>query len=244
MAIFNLSSSRTSDWNTLYANALAGTNIWPQKNGSPLPYRMTEASAYNNGGGNPNGQNFSTALWELDFCHWFARHNCTGVNPFTRFSDYSAPIFLGADGNYVAEPYAYGLMAFGLGGQGTCINASGVLVTNVSNVNLTAYAVINGNDLYVTLINKTFQTIGANAAQVTIEKPTGGFSPTNAACLVLTSGSSGEGDATALGTATLGGAVIPTSGDWNGTSVPLTVSNGVCTVTVQPCTAVIVDLHQ
>ena len=80
IATIDLSPTRLAEWNTLYANSLAGASGWP----SGLPYRLTESSPFNNGGGNPGGQVFATALWGLDYSCWWAMHGCAGINPFTR----------------------------------------------------------------------------------------------------------------------------------------------------------------
>jgi hypothetical protein len=234
-ATIALNPTRLTEWNTLYANSLAGASGWP----SGLPYRLTESSPFLNDSGNTNQQIFATALWGLDYSCWWATHGCVGINPFTRVVQYNSPIFQLSNSDFVAKPYAYGLKAFGLGSQGTTINAAGFQISNPNNINLTGYGVVGTNDLYVTIINKTFNTVGSHDAAVTINKPAG-FTPTSARYIVLTSGSYGDATATS---ATLGGATIPTSGSWNGTWTSLGVTNGACSLTVQAATAVIVDLQ-
>ncbi len=87
-----------------------------------MPYRFTECSAFDNET-NAGNQCFATGLWALDFYHWWARHGCAGVDPFTRTVQYNSPIYF--DGtNYIAEPYAYAMKAFSLGGNGNVIYAS------------------------------------------------------------------------------------------------------------------------
>ena len=254
MATTNLSSDRVAQWQNIYSNQLAGASTWPNDFfGNPLAFRMTEASAFNNGGGtggpngNTNGQNFSTALWELDFCHWWAQKGCAGVNPFTRVVDYSSPIFRNSDGSYTAMPYAYGLKAFSLSGSGLRpVLDAGLNFSNPDNINVTAYGALSsdGHDFYVTVINKTFNYVGAHAANVTIPTPGNFTGVTSARYLLLSSTPDGQnGNATILQVAYLGGATIPTSGNWNGTWQPLSLNNGGVTTVVQPATAVIIDFQ-
>ena len=254
MATTNLSPARVASWNQFFTNLLGGAPAWPNDwYGHKLRFRITEASAFDNGGGtgatdgNTNGQTFSTALWELDFCHWWAQRGCAGINPFNRPVDYSAPIQLSyTTGNWTAMPYAYGLKAFNMGGHGFPVTNTAAFFSNPSNINVTAYGVLSpdGHHLYVTVINKAFDAVGASAASVMIPAP-GNFSPTNAQCLLLSSTPAGQdGNATNVQTAYLGGATIPNSGKWNGTWSPLTPGNqGQMTLIVQPATAVIIDLQ-
>lgn len=248
MATTNLSSDRVAQWQNIYSTQFGGASTWPNDyTGNPLPFRMTEASAFNNGGGNTNGQTFSTALWELDFCHWWAQNGCSGVNPFTRIVDYSSPIFLNSDSSYTAMPYAYGLKAFNLSGPGLQpVLDAGFSVSNPDSINVTAYGTLstNGHDFYVTVINKTFNYVGAHAANVTIPAPGNFTTATSARYLLLSSTPDGQdGNATILQVAYLGGAIIPTSGTWNGTWKSLSLSNGGVTTVVQPATAVIIDFN-
>jgi hypothetical protein len=207
-----------------------------------VPYRFTECSAFDN---ETNSGNlcFATGLWALDFYHWFARHGCAGVNPFTRTAQYDSPIFY--DGaNYIAEPYAYAMKAFNLGGSGNVIYTSKFLINNPDNINVTAYGVVNSSDLYVTVINKTFNEAGACAAHVTIPAPTG-FAVVNARYMVMSGGPTpgGYGNATVTG-ACLGGAEITNNtSSWTGAWMPLPVSGGGVNLTVLPTTAVVIDLQ-
>lgn len=207
-----------------------------------MPWRFTECSAFDNKR-NPGNQCFATALWAVDFYHWWARHGCAGVNPFTRTAQYNSPIYF--DGtNYVAEAYAYGMKAFALGSGGKAIHAGQFLISNPGNINVTAYGVVNSNHLYVTVINKTFDATGSSTAAVTIPAPSG-FTVRNAQYLVLSGGTTpgSSGDPTVIG-ARLGGAEIPNDGSsWSGTWTTLAVSGGAVNLSVLPTTAAIIDLQ-
>lgn len=255
MAITNLSPNRVASWNNVYTDELGGATSWPKDwYDNKLRYRITEASAYDNGGGtgatdgNTNGQNFATALWELDFCHWWAQRGCAGVNPFNRPVDYSAPIQLDyTSGNWTAMPYAYGLKTFNMGGHGYPFTNTAAFLSNPSGMNLTAYGVLSadGTHLYITVINKTCDAASAAAANVTIPVPNNFLGPTNAQYLLLSSTAPGQdGNATNVQTAYLGGATITNSGPWNGTWTPLALnSQGQASLVVQPATAVVIDLQ-
>jgi hypothetical protein len=207
-----------------------------------MPYRFTECSAFDNET-NAGNQCFAIALWAVDFFHWWARHGCAGVDPFTRTAQYNAPIYF--DGaNYVPVAYAYGMKAFSLGSSGNVIYTSKFLVNNPSNINVTAYGVVNSNDLYVTIVNKTFNNVGSQTANVTIPAPAG-FTVQNARYIVLSGGPTlgSTGNATQNG-ACLGGAEIPNDGSsWAGAWTNLPVSGGGVNLAVLPTTAVIIDLQ-
>ena len=84
-----------------------------------LRYRLTEANDYL--GGVPGASNgFASALWTLDFLHWWAAHGAAGVNfhnkqwldTDTIVPDPAAP------GRFAATPKGYGITAFSLGSAG------------------------------------------------------------------------------------------------------------------------------
>jgi hypothetical protein len=207
-----------------------------------MPYRFTECSPFDNEQ-NPGNQCFATALWAVDFYHWFAQRGCAGVDPFTRTAQYNAPIYY--DGtNYVAEAVAYGMKAFGLGAGGNVIYPGQYVISNPGNANITGYGVVGASDLYVTVVNKTFNEVGAVAAAISIPAPPG-FSARSARYMVLAGGATpgSTGNATQTG-ANLGGAEIPNDGAaWAGAWIPLAVSNGGVSLTVMPTTAVVIDLQ-
>lgn len=240
-----LSSSQDSNFATLNSAALMGNHTstgWPAPaTGYPatLPYRLTEASPFS-GGQNPAAHVFASALLGLDMFNWFAAHYCSGLDPFTRLAQYNAPLYF--DGtNDTAAPYAYAMLAFNLAGPGN-IERPIASFTLPAGLNLTAYAMGNSTntDLYVVIINKTYNAAGAVNANVTLN--TAGFTAASATSMLLTSGSPGDASAE---TATLGGATIPNDGSsFAGTWQNETVSSGVCTVLVEAATAKIIHLHQ
>lgn len=214
-----------------------------------LPFRLTESNDYLNGiAGASDG--FASALWALDYMHWWAAHGASGVNFHNKQwipTDTVTPALGTYDavhgtctapgcGNYRVAPKGYAFKAFDLGAQG---EVKPVNVSHPPDVNVTAYAVGSESDLYVTVINKTHDS-GARDARVTVV-PTD-FRWTEAASITLAAGEPGN---TSSPTATLGGAAITNSGPWQGawTALPPD-SQGRIAVTVQATTAMVVRLHR
>ena len=208
-----------------------------------VPYRITEANDCLHGvQGASNG--FAAALWALDYMHWWAAHGMAGVNfhnnPWiptdTIVPNPNLCPHTGC-GNYYTTPKGYGIKAFELGSQGY---VEPVAISNPHNINLTAYAVGDARNLYVTIINKTHMTTH-NATDAAAVIHAAGFTRGSAAYMVLTDGDPGNAG---LMTATLGGAPIPSDALWRGKWTPLDdIKNGMVAVTVQSTTAVIVKIQ-
>ena len=100
-------------------------------------YRFMESNSFS--GAVPGGSNsYATALWALDYVHWWAAHDCLGVN-FHNFQwRENDTIYRDASGNFNLYPMGYGIKAFDLGGHGT---VEPLTMSNPDGVNLTAYAV-------------------------------------------------------------------------------------------------------
>ena len=82
-----------------------------------LPYRLTEANDFT--GGVTNASNaFASALWVLDFMHWWAAHGAGGVNFHNKRWIPTDTIFPGSSGQLIACPKGYGIKAFDLGAHG------------------------------------------------------------------------------------------------------------------------------
>lgn len=207
-----------------------------------VPYRMTEANDVLGGvQGASNG--YAAALWALDYMHWWAAHGMAGVNfhnnPWIK-TDTIVPNpnpCIGPCGNYQSTPKGYGMKAFDLGGHGY---VEPVAISNPRNINVTAYAVGDAQDLYVTIINKTHSSTHDIAdAVVTIRTP--GFNAASAASMVLTDGDPGNAASLKV---TLGGALIPNKGRWVGQWMPLGPdTNGRVIVTVPSTTAAVIRIH-
>jgi hypothetical protein len=200
-----------------------------------LPCRMTEANDYLRGVTNASDA-FASALWALDYMHWWAAHGCAGVN----FHNNQHTVWLKTDtfyldgrtGEYRINPKAYAIRAFDLGSQG---RVKPVVVGNADELNLTAYAVGDGTNLCVTIINKEH---GANARDASVTIAPDGFSWKSAEAMFLTAP---DGDAGATNGITLGGGFITNHTPWRGHWMALRqTSNHQCKVLVPATSAAVV----
>jgi hypothetical protein len=202
-----------------------------------LPYRFTEANSYYTGGGAgvSGGNNcFATALFALDFMHWWTQYKCQGVCFHTSMWKYNAVMYPDVNGNYQVYPIGYGIKAFDLGGHGWL---EPVTISNPNGLNLTAYAVGTLTNLYVTIINKEH---GANARTASVSFAINGLANGSAAAMSLIAPS---GDPGATNGITLGGAAITDSGSWLGQWTALNaLVDGRGTVTVPAASAVVVKI--
>ncbi len=195
---------------------------------------MTEANDYLRGVTNASDA-FASALWALDCMHWWAAHGLVGVNFHNNQWLKTDTFYLGhTNGEYKINPKAYGIRAFTLGSHGW---TTSVGVNNSADLNLTAYAVGDGTNLYVSIINKEHGA-GARAASVTIAPD--GFSLRNAEAMFLTAPNN---DAGATSGITLGGALITNHAAWRGQWIALpSGTNGQCNLIVPSASAAIVKL--
>jgi hypothetical protein len=218
------------DWTRKQYPALYETNLEPVI-ADGFAYRLAESNSFSgqvDGGSN----SFATALFGLDYMHWWAEHNCLGVNFHNKQWVKNAPIFMDQQKNYQLNPLGYGITAFNLGGHGS---VQPITVANGANVNLTAYAVKGKDTLYVTVINKEHGN-GAQAANVSI-KALGIKGRAKAVFLTA------NGNAAATSGITLGGVTINNDTPWAGKWVPVVTDNkGNYTVKVQATSAVIIKI--
>ena len=138
------------------------------------------------------------------------------------------------DQSFQINPKAYGIKAFDLGGHGAVKPAA---MSNPHNLNLTAYAVADPTNLYVTLINKEYGDGRRNAAVTLLLN---GFSSGAAAAMYMTVAG---GNVQATNGVTLGGAFItnnaPFQGQWSSMG---STTNGQLTVTVPAASAAVVKI--
>ena len=199
--------------------------------------RLTEANDYL--GGVPGASNgFASALWTLDFLHWWAAHGAGGVNFHNKQwldTDTIVPD-PAAGGSYATTPKGYGIKAFTLGSAG---QARPVEVGNPGGLNLTAYWVSGQDADYVTIINKT-QGAGAADAAVTIAPP--GQALPGPEVMTLAGGEPGKATGN---TATLGGAAITGGAAWDGdwSELPAGPQAGI-SLTVRAATAAVVRIRR
>jgi hypothetical protein len=126
----------SASWDTnAYPSHLSQTEAIANADG--FPFRSTEFNSYvANYPGVWGGNNaFAAALYACDAAHWWAAHNCNGVNFHTFLGKYNATIYYDLNGNYQIYPIGYGIKAFDLGSHGAVIPAT---MTNTNSLNLTA----------------------------------------------------------------------------------------------------------
>jgi hypothetical protein len=196
-------------------------------------YRLTESNDYL--GGIPGASNaFASALWALDYLHWWAAHGASGVNFHNKqwlYTDTIVPDPATGGARYMATPKGYGIKAFTLASAG---QVKPVTIDNADGINLTAYCIGTASEDYVTIINKTYGTHAADA-DVTIVPP----DPSRPSAQFMTLASAPPGDP-AQSSATLGGAAITGDTSWNRTWTALPESPGVISLTVKATSATVV----
>jgi hypothetical protein len=177
---------------------------------------------------------FASALWALDYMHWWAAHRCAGVNFHNKPWLKTDTVYLDSSGNYQINPKGYGIKAFDLGGHGY---VEPMTMTNDDELNLTAYAIGTTTNLHVTIINKEHGS-GARDAAVTILCDA--FTIGNVAAIFLTAP---NGDIGATSGVKLGGSVITNNAEWLGRwGILNQFSNSQCRVTVPAACAAIVTI--
>jgi hypothetical protein len=176
-----------------------------------LPYRLEETNNFT-GGAKDASDTFTAALWALDYLHWWAVRGAAGMNLHNRRWILNTTIYPasnsddGIHSGYRLHPIAYGIKAFDLGGHGTVLP---VTIANPEAVNLTVYAVRDGRELYITVVNKKDPGQDGRDVSIRIE----GCGPVRqAAAMLLTSPNHDPGAKEGI---TLGGAAI-LGGDWEG----------------------------
>jgi hypothetical protein len=185
-----------------------------------LAYRLEEANNFFNGGAKDVSDTYASALWALDYLHWWAAHKASGINFHTgdqvaageRMNACRYATFWSSPDGYNVHPIGYGIKAFDLGCHGQLMAST---LANSAKLNLTAYCVLaSDKSLFVTLINKEHDAGGREAA-VTIEP---GEAYARGQVLFL---AAPQGDVAAKTGVTLGGAAIKDDGSWKGEWTPL-----------------------
>jgi hypothetical protein len=198
-----------------------------------MPYRMTEANDYLTGITNASNA-YASALWALDFMHWWAAHGCAGVNFHNKSWLLTDTIYLDPAGHFQINPKAYGIKAFDLGCHGS---VEPVTIGNSDQLNLTAYAVGTASNLFVTIINKE-NGAGARNAVVTIAPSA--ITSASVSAMFLTAP---NGNIAATNGLALGGAAITNNASWLGQWTPLApMTNGQCLLTVAAASAAILQI--
>jgi hypothetical protein len=196
-----------------------------------VPWRMCETASFSGGGKAGVSDIFAAALWALDYLFVLSSYGCSGVNMETGvnhlgvISKYT-PIGDDLAGHHAAAPEYYGLLAFAQAGKGEQLS----LTSDAGGINLTAYAMRQGQNVALTVINKDI----SRDASVTIS----GVTAKQARVLRLSAPS-----LTATTGISLGGASVDGSGQWSGgKSDPVKLPGGTATLEVPAGSAALVTL--
>jgi hypothetical protein len=224
----------STNWVQIKYPALYHTAVRPVMTAG-LPWRLTESDDYLKGVPHASDA-FGSALWALDYLHWWAAHGCAGVNFHNTEWLTTDTVYLDASGHYQVNPKAYATKAFELGGRGRVLPLK---LANDAALNLSAYAVGTPGNLWITIINKE-HGLGARMAAVKIVTP--GFSSGEVATMFLTAP---DDNVAATNGITLGGAAITNNGPWRGRWTRLnSAANGECLLTVPPASAAIIKISR
>jgi hypothetical protein len=222
----------SKDWDTKKYPELYDKVLLPVMT-EGFPYRLTESDDYVHGLENASNS-FASALWALDYMHWWAEHAASGVDFQNTEWLYTDTFYPSPSGNYQIHPKAYALKAFDLGGQG---GVEPVAIVNTNALNLTAYAIGDAATVYVTIINKE-HGVDARDASVTILAK--GLAPAHAGVMYL---AAAKGDVGATSGITLGGASITNNAQWQGQWTTLRpVKNSQYVLTVPAASAAVVKI--
>lgn len=226
-AVSNMLSRR---WvHTLYARELHAQS---RVIADGYPYRLTELNDYLGGVKNASDA-FASALWALDVMHWWAAHGAAGVNFHNNEWLLTDTVYLNRRNHrFQIRPKGYGIKAFDLGGHG---RIEPLTMMNANQLNLTAYAVADPTNLYLTLINKEF---GSRGRDGTVNVKLKGFTAGDVSAIYLTTP---DGNVEATRGVRLGGERITNNARWRGHWTPLgRVANGQFALTVPAASAAVV----
>ena len=209
--------------------------VFRPANKAGLLVRLTESDDHVHGVTNASDA-FVAALWALDYTHWWAAHGAAGVNFQNTEWLRTDTFYRDADGSYQVHPKVCGLRAFDEANHGS---TRPVAIMSTDKLNLTAYAIGDATNLYVTIINKEHS---ADARDATVAVQAKNFGATNARALFLTAPNR---DLQATSGITLGGATITNNAPWLGHWTALkSASDGGYTISVPASSAAVVKLSR
>ncbi|HEY9534816.1 MAG TPA: hypothetical protein VIQ77_09780 [Mucilaginibacter sp.] len=197
-----ISNMLSADWVKIQYPTLLDSVLRPAVN-KGYKYRLTESNSFSSavpGGSNSN----ATALFALDYLHWWSQHGCPGINFHNKQWVLNAPVFMDANGSFKMAPICYGIKAFEISGKGI---TQPLQISNPGNINCTAYGVRDKNVLYITLINKEY---GNSLRDACVDLKLGAKSNKAKYISLL----SPHGNITELTGLKLGGSVLTNDGNW------------------------------
>jgi hypothetical protein len=209
--------------------------------GTPLTFRLTETNSFWFSGLEGASDRHASALWALDYLHWWMSHGAAGINFHTGDRTggsvnlpcrYAA--FVSSDKGYEVRPLAYGMKLFAASGTGRYLPAQVQASGQVA-----AYAVTRDDGvIVVTLINRD----ATNEARMRID-----LSSTKAVkkARVLRLEAKGNDIAAGSRDITLNDASIDDRGRWNGKWMTVekpALAGKAVSVTLAPASAAVVEI--
>jgi hypothetical protein len=211
--------------------------------GTPLTFRLTETNSFWFSGLEGASDRYASALWALDYLHWWMSHGAAGINFHTGDRTggsvnlpcrYAA--FVTSAGGYEVRPLAYGMKLFAASGAGHYLPAR---VETSQGDQIAAYAVARDDGVIaVTLINR--DTKKENEIQITVPS-----AKAVKKARVLRLQAKANDPAAESRDVTLNDAGIDADGKWNGKWVTLkksSVTGAAVSVTLAPASAAVVEI--
>ncbi len=135
-----------------------------------LSFRLTETNSLWYSGLEGVSDRYVSALWGLDYLHWWSAQGIAGLNFHTGDSTGGAialpcryAVFVRSDQGLEARPLAYGIKMFEQGAEGQVLPLK---ISSGSAQQLSTYAYLNENkEVLITLINKNNQPSGTFKTQ-------------------------------------------------------------------------------
>ncbi|HTR81100.1 MAG TPA: hypothetical protein VMM58_05660 [Bacteroidota bacterium] len=221
----------SAEWDTVEYPAVYYASCAPAL-AAGYPFRLTESNSFSEGIDGASNT-FATALFALDYLHWWSQRSAAGINFHTTQWRFNGTIHPDANDRLQINPMGYGMTAFSVGGRGTVIPIS---ISNPDSIDLTAYAVRDSAALFVTVINRSHGDSGRTAT-VIITGPTG---VTNAFVMTMTVP---NGDVYAKSGMTLGGESIENDKAWQGNWTSFdSIKAGTIKCSVAPASASIIKI--
>ena len=211
-----------------------------------VTFRMTETNSYWFSGLKGASDSFASALWALDYLHWWSSHGAAGLNFHTGDITGGAialpcryAAFVTSDDGYQARPLSYGMKLFALAGIGNTLD---VKVSSSSDQNIAAYAnLYRDKTLFLTLINKEYKNTEKLQIHIQLDA-----SLRDSKVQVIWLEAKNNDIAAGCDSVTLGGARIESDGSWKGQWQILpdsNVGNNEINISIPPACALIVKAN-
>jgi hypothetical protein len=213
--------------------------------GTDVTFRLTETNSYWFSGLKGASDSFASALWALDYLHWWSSHGAAGLNFHTGDITGGAialpcryAAFVTSDTGYEARPLSYGMKLFALAGIGNSLDVE----ISLSGQNLAAYANLCRNKtVLVTLINKDYKNTEPLQIHIQFDAPL-----EDSKVQVISLEAKNNNIAAGSEAVTLGGARIESDGSWKGQWQILpdsNVGNNEINISIPPACAVVIKAN-